>query len=188
MRQSKYTREVLAEVVAASVSIAGVLRHLQIPFSGGMHAHISRRIKHFEIDTGHFLGRGHRRGQTSSKRLSADLILVVRPAGSGRVKPHMLRRALIESGIPYCCAVCGLGGEWQGRTLVLHVDHIDGDYLNSRPDNLRFLCPNCHTQTASWAGKNKNLREYRTEPEIGRPLEVAAVLTLFEPESEAEAS
>ena len=50
----KYTRELLTEAVANSISIADVLRYLQIPFSGGTHAHISRRLKQFDIDMSHF--------------------------------------------------------------------------------------------------------------------------------------
>jgi hypothetical protein len=103
-RTSKYTREVLAEAVAASVSIAGVLRHLGVPLSGGMHAHISRRIKFFELDTTHFTGSGHNRGLISPDRLTPDQILVLRPAGSGRTAPYLLRRALVESGVPYECS------------------------------------------------------------------------------------
>ncbi|WP_433218439.1 hypothetical protein [Microtetraspora malaysiensis] len=58
----KYTPELLAEAAADSLSIAGVLRYLGIPQSGGAHSHISRRLKHFGIDTSRFLGQAHSRG------------------------------------------------------------------------------------------------------------------------------
>ena len=179
-RNRYYAKEVLEAAVAESTSIAGVLRTLGIPLSGGMHAHISRRLKHFEIDTSHFLGQGHRRGQPSLNRLSADQVLVLRPRGSNRAKPLALRRALREAGVPYRCAECGLAGEWQGKPLTLHVDHIDGNYEDCRRENLRFLCPNCHTQTASWAGRNKVLRTYRLPPELTKPLGDFVTLPLFE--------
>jgi hypothetical protein len=98
------------------------------------------------------------------------------PAGA---KPRMLRRALIEAGVPYQCACCGIPGVWQDQMLILHVDHINGNYLDCRPENVHFLCPNCHSQTASWAGKNKNVRSYSLAPSI-RPIVVEEILTLFD--------
>ncbi len=64
-RQSKYTLEILGEAVAASHSVAGVLRYLGVRWTGGSHAHISRRIKHYGIDTTHFTGAAHLKGGTS---------------------------------------------------------------------------------------------------------------------------
>lgn len=62
---------------------------------------------------------------------------------------------MLESGILYTCAFCGNDGSWQGVPLTLEVDHLDGDFLNNRLENLRFLCPNCHRQTPNFAGKSK---------------------------------
>ncbi|NMN99444.1 HNH endonuclease [Antrihabitans stalactiti] len=151
----KYPRELLEEAVRNSTSYAGVIRYLGLVPAGGTHANLSRRIKKEGIDTAHFTGKGHNRGRPTSNRYSWQQVLVVRPAGSPRAKPKMLRRALVEAGVPYVCALCGVGDEWNGKQLTLHVDHINGDYLDSRLENVRFLCPNCHSQTASWAGRNR---------------------------------
>jgi transposase-like protein len=151
----KYTREVLAEAVAASTSMAGVLRHLGLGQNGGAHAHLRRRIARLGIDTSHFLGRAHYRGSVSPRRRSPADVLILRPAEAKRAAPHVLRRALVEQGRAYRCAECGVGESWNGRPLTLQIDHIDGRFWDCRPDNLRFLCPNCHSQTATYAGRNR---------------------------------
>jgi hypothetical protein len=59
------------------------------------------------------------------------------------------------------CEVCGVG-EWQGKDLVLILDHINGNPCDHKVDNLRLLCPNCDSQTDTYKGKNKgNGRHYR---------------------------
>jgi hypothetical protein len=151
----KYTREVLEQAVAESTSYAGVMRDLGLRPAGGTHAHLSRQIKKFEIDTSHFTGSAHTKGKPARNRMTWEEILVQRPPGSARVKPHLLRRALIEAGVEYKCFLCGLGADWCGNPLTLHVDHIDGDPLDSRLHQIRFLCPNCHSQTPTWAGRNR---------------------------------
>jgi 5-methylcytosine-specific restriction endonuclease McrA len=54
----------------------------------------------------------------------------------------------------YNCEECGIS-DWQGKKLTLHVDHKDGNPGDSRPENLRLLCPNCHSQTPFLGNANK---------------------------------
>jgi hypothetical protein len=64
-----------------------------------------------------------------------------------------IKLRLIERGTPECCAICGLGPEWNGRLLALHLDHVNGVFNDNRLENLRLLCPNCHSQTDTFAGR-----------------------------------
>jgi|LAHS01.1.fsa_nt_gb Zn finger protein HypA/HybF involved in hydrogenase expression len=66
-------------------------------------------------------------------------------------------RIVKEGLIPYRCAICGNLGKWNGKELILQVDHINGDHFDNRLGNLRFLCPNCHTQTRTFGGKNTHI-------------------------------
>jgi predicted RNA-binding Zn-ribbon protein involved in translation (DUF1610 family) len=150
--RGSYSREELADAVARATSIAGVMRHLGIRPAGGSHFHISQRIKREGLDTSHFLGQAYARGKLG-KRKTASEILVVRPEGSSRTDGSRLRRAMNESGVPYACAICGCDAMWLGTPLTLAVDHINGDWLDNRLANLRFLCPNCHAQTSTWCRK-----------------------------------
>ena len=149
----KYTEEVLNEAVANSTSVMGVLRFLDVPQAGGTHAHISRMIRRYSVDTSHFV---RYQNGAQRKRYTAEQILVGKPPGSLRTKPQLLRRALEEIGRPYACAGCNNPGQWLDGPLTLAIDHIDGDFLNNLEENLRFLCPNCHSQTANFAGRSRN--------------------------------
>jgi len=147
----KYTAELLLDAVEHSTSIAGVLRHLGLNQAGGTHSHISRTIKRFQIDTSHFV---RYQNGAAHKRFTAAQILIQLPRGSRRTRPRLLRRALDEVGVARVCANCGIGEFWQGKPLGLEIDHIDGDYHNNRLKNLRYLCPNCHSQTDNYCGRS----------------------------------
>ena len=70
-----------------------------------------------------------------------------------RIDRPTARRYLAEVR-GYNCEVCGVS-EWNGKKLTLHVDHKNGDPSNDSPENLRLLCPNCHSQTEFLGGANK---------------------------------
>ena len=150
----KYTEEMLRDAVARSVSFAGVVRSLGLVETGGNHTHIARRIRALGIDTSHFTGRAWAKG-TSRPRRKPSEILILYPAASPRLNGGRLRSALLKMGCRYVCTGCGNTGVWLMKPITLHVDHVNGDHRDCRPENLRFLCPNCHSQTPTHAGRNK---------------------------------
>lgn len=67
----------------------------------------------------------------------------------------LLKRRLVEEGLlEPVCAMCGLSS-WRGEPITLHLDHVNGIRDDHRRENLRFLCPNCHSQTDTYCGRNK---------------------------------
>ncbi|WP_432133247.1 MULTISPECIES: HNH endonuclease [unclassified Streptomyces] len=137
----------LAAAVAGSSSMAGVLNALGLTDNTTSRTRVRLSLDKHRISTHHFTGQAHRRGLVSPHRKPAEEILRRQPPGSPRTKTVLLRRALDDLGVPHSCAACGLGGTWQGRLLVLEIDHINGDDLDNRLENLRYLCPSCHSQT-----------------------------------------
>ena len=147
-----YSKEVLQEAVENSTSVMGVLRYLKRPLAGGTHAHISKRIKFFELNTSHFTGQAHNKNKVSRNRKTASELLVDRSITNNmRRKSPVLKRALLEIQREEKCAVCKLTPKWQNKKLVLQIDHINGNWLDDRAENLRFLCPNCHSQTETFS-------------------------------------
>ncbi|MFD7058476.1 HNH endonuclease signature motif containing protein [Streptomyces sp. NPDC059906] len=150
----KWTREVLQEAVSASTNMYEVLRHLGLDAVGGHHTHISRRIKAYRIDVSHFRVPS-RRGESRRPRTPEALLVEQAPAAARRVHSDRLRWAMTTLGVPEQCSLCGVQTVWRGRPLPLEVDHIDGNWRDNRIQNLRFLCPNCHSTTDEYRGRGK---------------------------------
>jgi len=72
----------------------------------------------------------------------------------GAIKETATIRKILSGRKGYKCEICEVS-DYNNKPLTLQVDHVDGNVLNNMPSNLRLLCPNCHSQTPSWGGRNK---------------------------------
>lgn len=73
---------------------------------------------------------------------------------SNHGKNIVKRRILNGNFLPYKCQICGNEGFYNGKPLILQLDHINGINSDNRLSNLRWLCPNCHSQTETYANKD----------------------------------
>ncbi|MEO7092882.1 MAG: hypothetical protein ABI175_06500, partial [Polyangiales bacterium] len=135
---------------------------LGLQVTGGNHRYISGRIRSERIDTSHFTGRAWNRGTTAATNP------ILKRAGQKTATPHELVfianssylnsvgvvRRLIELGWSYACNECGVSS-WCGRDLTLQLEHINGISNDHRLENLRLLCPNCHSQTATYGNRSR---------------------------------
>lgn len=111
---TRWTREVLAQAVAASTNMCEVLRQLGVEVVGGQHTHISRRIKAYGIDTSHFRAPS-RRGETRRRRTPGDVLVQQDGPHPRRVPSDRVTWAMTASGVHKQCAMCGNEAVWRGR-------------------------------------------------------------------------
>lgn len=156
MKQSRiYTKEILEKAVQECTTFTQVCKKLGKHPRGATYELIRNRIRDYGIDTSHFVGKAFHTGLRhtgSSKTKNPELVLV--NGYKYRAKSAQLRRSLISVGVKYECSMCFIR-DWNNKPLTLHIDHINGDWSDCRIENLRFLCPNCHSQTDTHSGKNK---------------------------------
>lgn len=89
--------------------------------------------------------------KAANERLPDETVFV---EGSTYPRHKLKARIIKQKMIPYICADCGMKPFWNGKELVLQLEHKNGISNDNRLVNLAFLCPNCHSQTHSYAGRN----------------------------------
>jgi len=155
-KRKKWTESQLINAVKSSTSIAQVLDKLKLK-GGGSHKLIKTTIKSLNLDTSHFTGQLWSKGKTALEdpRLTKKNISNFFTKNSVISSTYIRKLVLKHNLIPYKCQ-CGIEDMWQNYSISLQLDHIDGDRKNHELNNLRFLCPNCHSQTPTFCGKNKS--------------------------------
>lgn len=132
----------VVEALRKYTSIVDAFESVGLPSRGsGIYVKARRLIQEYDIDTSHFLGQGHNRGQHRRKRPIQDYF-------SGKSRPHStsLRQRLIEEGFKFRkCENCGRK-TWNNQDIPLELHHIDSNHHNNQLENLQLLCPNCHAQ------------------------------------------
>lgn len=140
------------DLVKQSYCYSDILRALGLNTSGGSSRDtLKRRIQELNCSTEHFNRNINNPPPSPKNKKSLEEILVF---NSTYTNTSALKRRLIkEEKLNYCCAMCGIS-EWNNKFISLQLHHINGDNSDNRLENLELLCPNCHSQTDTYAGKN----------------------------------
>lgn len=149
-------KELLEIIVKESITQTEVLNKIGIKLKSGNHQTLLKYVKFHELDISHFDGKkvAYQKLKKSKdeKQLTNEEYFCI---DSSRNNWHSKIRILKYELKKHKCEECGCLPEWNGKSLSLQLDHISGDTFDNRLENLRFLCPNCHSQTVTFGSKNK---------------------------------
>jgi 5-methylcytosine-specific restriction endonuclease McrA len=151
------------EIVKNATTYKDIFTALGYKESGNIYRVLKQGFQRHNVDFSHLLGQGWSKGKTrvTDSRVDKNNLMKEWPFenvfcvnSTYRGKNQYLLKRLVREGVKeYKCKICGRD-EWNNRSLTLHLDHINGDNTDNRVENLRILCPNCHSQTDTYS-KNK---------------------------------
>lgn len=157
MRTRRWSQAALRDAVRESRSVRQVMISLGLVPAGGNYAQVLREIRTLCLDTSHFTGMGWRKGERIPRRpvIATKDILVT----GSTFQSHKLKTRLFREGIKRpLCEICGWAEVSDDGRLPLELDHVNGDHSDNRLENLRILCPNCHSLQPTHRGRNKTRR------------------------------
>lgn len=154
MRKRKWTEKALKQAAKNSRSIRQVLNKIGLRQAGGNYSQIQKYFEIFKIDTRHFKGRAWNKGLKGigKPRIPLNQILTK----NSYFQSYKLKNRLIKEKLkPARCEECGWSEKSKEGRLPLELDHINGDSRDNRLENLRILCPNCHSLKPTHRGRNR---------------------------------
>lgn len=157
MRIKNIKQEDLNAAVAKVYSCAELCRFFGLSSTGGSVNRLNKIVQKLKFDTSHWTGSLWSKGKTSldDERVRKKSIEQIFTEESNASASYVRKLVLTKNLIEYKCASCNLIDSWNGKKLNLQLDHINGKRNDHRLENLRWLCPNCHSQTETFCARNK---------------------------------
>lgn len=153
-KQRSWSDDQLITAVKESSSVRAVINVLGLIPAGGNYLQVTLRIRDLNLDISHFKGKAWNKGMSYHTTVRPDLsaLLVM----NGKVQSYKLKKRLYEEGLKeQACELCGWSQISIDGRIPLELDHINGVHSDNRIENLRILCPNCHSLQPTHRGKNK---------------------------------
>lgn len=153
----------LTDAVKKSFSIRSVIKKLNLVPTGGNYVQVNKYISELKISTKHFTGKAWNKGKRLGERpliKLEDILIVGSTYQSFKLKKRLFSAKLKKPK----CEICGWAKYSKDGRLPLELDHINGNRYDNRMENLRILCPNCHSLQTTHRGRNIN----RPSAGIGR--------------------
>jgi hypothetical protein len=119
---------------------------------------LEQRILKLGLNSNHFLGKSWSKGLSIPENDHKNDLSTFLVENKYCKSSHLKKRLIKELGWVDKCVWCGIGPEYNDKPLTLQLDHISGNNCDNRLENLRILCPNCHSQTDTWCAKKRPLK------------------------------
>jgi transposase-like protein len=156
----KISREELVKVVANSNSLSDIVRSFNLVVAGSHYKTLKKRLQEDNIDFSHIkLGLGNNKGRRfcSTAKPLQEIMIKNSNYNRGNLKKRLLSGNILENR----CYICCQKEIWNGKKLIMVLDHINGINNDNRLENLRMLCPNCNSQQETFCGKNLKIKKYK---------------------------
>jgi len=156
----EYTPSELQELLNTSNSYSHLLRRLGLNPKGANPETLHKKIELYHLDETKL---NENRTKLYSECGNRTKELFIRPiddyfTNKKTIQSSKLLQRLIKEGYKkYQCEICGIS-EWMDKPISLHLHHKNGNHNDNSLDNLQILCPNCHSQTDTFAGKSSKKR------------------------------
>lgn len=153
-RKRSWSNTDLEQAVLTSKSVRSVLIKLGLIPAGGNYQHVSSTITSLGLNTSHFTGMGWRRDRKFDfvpQKSLAEILVEDSDFQSFKLKKRLYREGLKTAK----CELCGWAEQSKDGRIPVELDHVNGNHRDNRLDNLRILCPNCHSLQSTHRGRNQ---------------------------------